>query len=1194
MADGYLNFDTKINTSGFSGGLKSLTGLADRLKGTFAKVGTAVATAFSVAAISSFAKECKSLYDVQLEAETKLSTILREHLDATDEQIQATKDYASALQEVGVIGDEIQLSGLQELSTYIDNADSLQTMNRVLNDMLAQQYGLNATAESAVTISTMLGKVLEGQTSALSRYGYSFTEAQEKMLKFGTEEQRVATLAAVVEDSVGGLNAALAQTPAGRMKQLDNTLGDIKEQFGAAVYQLEILFLPALKKVADLLGDIASLAEMAAAAIANVFGERTAELTAVSSGVQDVSDAYQDLLDNAPDTSGLDELSDGLDEIGDKARQVEREVDLDGARAAMAAVSDTSAAIAAGAENAGDSYDEMADAAKKAEKANKGSLASFDKINKLGGDSDNDNDNAAADNADAERARRVAAQAAEIEEVFRKINNLRKIYDTSEEEALKQKEDYLDRLRASGALLEENDKRYSADFEDNRADIIAAQREEYYRQLQEQYDEEYAAQKKAAEQAKKLAEENKSAESSAPSVRKISNPLTQTETAANKLEGAIGRLKTLLSELFAPLESAWDKYGQGAVDSMERAFTNVWELVKSIGKSFIEVWTNGTGEEMVGHILGIFTQVNTYIANLAENFRKAWSADNIGTDIIQHAADIFNAILGHIENIAAKWAEWAGEVNFSPLLTAFDKLEQAVKPIVDDLGEWFEDINNDLLIPLATWTTETLIPAALDSIAKALEGLHTAWETAYPVIKEKLWDGFLQPLAEWAGKTAVELIKDLGDGLKDLGESMTENDVRVLIDLAETIGAIVLACKGAAFVKGFGAALSGLAPAISGLGATLAPAFAEIGTAGGVAVSAAFLPAVIAGIVGYGIGTMIYDVIGEEIDEVLHPLFDKVVTAAEVLCGGFAEAVGNDIPDAIAAIFDPIKNFFTETLPGWWDTLQSDTLFPIYDKASAAWEAVKTFFTESIPQFFCETVPGFFSDSWERIKEIFSLANISKHFTNIVNKIKSAFGKIGAFFKEKFAAAWDTVTSIFSLDNAKTLFSNVAAKMAEGFSYIVGLIKDPINGVIDVFNFLMDAISSGFNAVTGVIEDLVNSVADTVNALSFDIPDWAGGGTLGFDMPHVSIPDISIPHLPRLASGTVVPANYGEFAAVLGDNRREPEVVSPLGTIRQALTEALRESGMSGGDIYIYLDGEELSYSLERRAGRRSKRTGGA
>ena len=1190
-ADGYLNFDTKINTSGFSSGLKTVNGLADKLKGTFSKVGAAVTAAFSIAAVSAFAKECKSLYDVQLEAETKLSTILHEHLDATDEQIQATKDYASALQEVGVIGDEIQLSGLQELATYIDNADSLKTMNRVLNDMLAQQYGLNATAESAVTISTMLGKVLEGQTSALSRYGYSFTEAQEKMLKFGTEEQRVATLAAVVEDSVGGMNAALAQTPAGRMKQLDNTLGDIKEQFGAAVYQLEILFLPALKKVADLLADIASLAEMAAAAIANVFGERTSELSAVSSGVQDVSDAYQDLLDNAPDTSGLDELSEELDEIGDKARQVEREVDLDGARAAMAAVSDTSAAIAAGAENSAESYDEMADAAKKAEKANKGSLASFDKINKLGGD---DESVTASEKTadDAERSRRVAAQAEEIEEVFRKINNLRKIYDTSEEEALKQKEEYLNRLRSSGALLEENDKRYSAEFENEQANIIAEQREEYYRQLQEQYDEEYAAQKKAAEQAKKLAEENKSAESSAPSVRKISNPLTQAETASNKLEGAIGRLKTLLSELFAPLESAWDKYGQGAVDSMERAFTNVWELAKAIGGSIKEVWTNGTGEEMVGHILGIFTQINNYSANLTESFRRAWSKDNIGTDIIQHAADIFNTILGHVENIAAAWAEWAGEVNFSPLLEAFDHLEQAVKPIVDDLGSWFEDINNDLLIPLSTWTTETLIPTALDSIAKALEGLHAAWETAYPVVKEKLWDKFLKPLAKWAGEKTIELIDDLGDGIKALGESMTEEDVNVLIHLSETIAAIILACKGAALVKGFATALANLAPAIAGASAAIAPAFAEIGTAGGVALSAAIFPAIIAGIIGYGIGTIIYDYLGEEIDEILHPLFDKVVYAADVLCGGFTEAIENTVPDAIAAFFDPIKAFFIETLPGWWDTLQSDTLFPIYDKALTVWNSVKDFFTQQIPEFFTVTVPQFFSDSWDKITSIFSLSNVQKHFTNIVGKIKTVFGKIGGFFKDIFKKAWEHVTAAFDLENAKKLFSNVASKMAEGFSGIISLIKSPINGVIDVFNFLMDAISSGFNAVTGVIEDLVNSVADTVNALSFDIPDWAGGGTLGFDMPHVTIPEISIPHLPKLASGTVVPANYGEFAAILGDNKREPEVVSPLGTIKQALIQALRENGSDGGDIYIYLDGEELAYSMERRAGKRSKRTG--
>ena len=61
--------------------------------------------------------------------------------------------------------------------------------------------------------------------------------------------------------------------------------------------------------------------------------------------------------------------------------------------------------------------------------------------------------------------------------------------------------------------------------------------------------------------------------------------------------------------------------------------------------------------------------------------------------------------------------------------------------------------------------------------------------------------------------------------------------------------------------------------------------------------------------------------------------------------------------------------------------------------------------------------------------------------------------------------------------------------------------------------------------------------------------------------------------MPRLATGTVVPPRAGEFAAILGDNNRETEVVSPLSTMKQALKEALAEAGMTGGtrDIHIEL-----------------------
>ena len=60
--------------------------------------------------------------------------------------------------------------------------------------------------------------------------------------------------------------------------------------------------------------------------------------------------------------------------------------------------------------------------------------------------------------------------------------------------------------------------------------------------------------------------------------------------------------------------------------------------------------------------------------------------------------------------------------------------------------------------------------------------------------------------------------------------------------------------------------------------------------------------------------------------------------------------------------------------------------------------------------------------------------------------------------------------------------------------------------------------------------------------------------------------------LPALATGTVVPANYGEFTAVLGDNKREPEIVSPLSTMKQALREVMQETGgMNGKNITVIM-----------------------
>lgn len=174
-----------------------------------------------------------SAYSAQEVAETQLANNMRNTMDARDEDIQSIMDLCAAQQRLGVIGDEVQISGAQELATYLEKKSSLERLIPVMNDMLAQQYGLNASQENAAQIGSMLGKVMEGQTGALSRYGYSFDEVQEQILKFGTEEEKAAVLAEVVESAVGGMNAELAKTDSGRQQKLANTIGDIKEKLGS-------------------------------------------------------------------------------------------------------------------------------------------------------------------------------------------------------------------------------------------------------------------------------------------------------------------------------------------------------------------------------------------------------------------------------------------------------------------------------------------------------------------------------------------------------------------------------------------------------------------------------------------------------------------------------------------------------------------------------------------------------------------------------------------------------------------------------------------------------------------------------------------------------------------------------------------------------------------------------------------------
>lgn len=266
MADnvsvGGVSLDLGFNTNGLENSLtKAVAPIKTLIKN--AVNGIKASIDIAAASVSRLTAECSRLmktYQTQIEAEARLAATMRNTTSASDAQIQSVKDLASELQTLGVVGDEVQLAGAQELATYIGNVESLKKILPVLDDMIAQQYGFSASTDSAVTIATMLGKVLQGQTSALSRYGYYFDEAQEKLLKYGTEEQRVATLAAVVEESVGGVNAALASTPTGKVKQLSNDFGDLKETLGKLVTDVLSPIVAQLDIIVKKLNEVFTLA----------------------------------------------------------------------------------------------------------------------------------------------------------------------------------------------------------------------------------------------------------------------------------------------------------------------------------------------------------------------------------------------------------------------------------------------------------------------------------------------------------------------------------------------------------------------------------------------------------------------------------------------------------------------------------------------------------------------------------------------------------------------------------------------------------------------------------------------------------------------------------------------------------------------------------------------------------------------
>lgn len=241
----------EVNAGDLRNAVRTVKDEADRLNASIVNWAQAAQSAqmlqSAIMSVQSAFSELAGSYNEGQTQIARLGQAMRNTMSASREEVDSILRLCEAQERMGVTSKEAQLAGAQELATYLELPSSLQLLIPVLNDMAAQQLGVGASGESVAQIASMLGKVMNGQTEALSRYGYKFDEAQKHILQFGEESARAAVLAQVVGDSVGGMSHAVRNSAEGALFAAQTRIDNMTESVGALASRIQ----PAVNSLAS-------------------------------------------------------------------------------------------------------------------------------------------------------------------------------------------------------------------------------------------------------------------------------------------------------------------------------------------------------------------------------------------------------------------------------------------------------------------------------------------------------------------------------------------------------------------------------------------------------------------------------------------------------------------------------------------------------------------------------------------------------------------------------------------------------------------------------------------------------------------------------------------------------------------------------------------------------------------------------
>lgn len=358
-------------------------------------------------------------------------------------------------------------------------------------------------------------------------------------------------------------------------------------------------------------------------------------------------------------------------------------------------------------------------------------------------------------------------------------------------------------------------------------------------------------------------------------------------------------------------------------------------------------------------------------------------------------------------------------------------------------------------------------------------------------------------------------------------------------------------------------------------------------------VTAGAVGLLIGGLVMLGVG--IYDWIkkGELAEETFWLLEAAIVAigVALALFLGWPALVVAAVVAAALAIYhywDEIKVFFVnlwEEIKGIWGVVAtwfdekvvqpvvgffSGLWKKISETASFCWDEIVKFFSPAVEWFsklfgsIGRTISDIFynigviaSGCWEIIKRVWGIVS-SWFSTNVIQPLARFFVNLWNGFSEKAKIAWEGVKSVFSkvANFFSDIFGTAWAKVVKVFSVAGEIFRDIKDAVLSAFKVVVNGIIRGINSVVAVPFNGINSALMKLKELKI----------LGLS-PFTSLRTISVPQIPYLATGAVIPPR-SEFLAVLGDQKSGRNIESPESLLRQIVRE---ESGSrnDGGDIHI-------------------------